>query len=454
MEENKELAPLTPEESAPAAQTIPQAQEGTASSPSTGEEVAPLAQEPTPEGEPESAPTWDLVAEPYLPQKKGGGLRFFAVFGGVFAICVALLVATLFLGDGGFTVIRKLYNERVIYVREDDGTSGLLTPNEAADVIKKSTVTVVSYFEDGTTAIGSGFVYDANGHICTNFHVIEGASLVQVILPAGHAVDVQVVGYDEPADLAVLKTDAEGLVPAALGSSVELLVGDAVVAVGCPVSLELPLTATFGNVSATRRLVAIYDNAGNVTHKLNLIQTDASVNPGNSGGPMADMYGKVIGIVVRKYTGNGSIAYEGLGFAIPIDGARVVLDAIIKNGSFTGQNPVAEGRSLLGVTGFGVEEGLWYQMDEVSGKVMTSQTAKEGYIQMPATGAYVSGINQLNAADRLQVGDIITALDGLRITSIQSLISSVNLRHAGEEVTLTVLRGGSEIFVKIRLIEG
>ena len=169
---------------------------------------------------------------------------------------------------------------------------------------------------------------------------------------------------------------------------------------------------------------------------------------------MADMYGRVIGIVVRKYTGNGSIAYEGLGFAIPIDGARVILDAIIKDGSFTGQNPVAEGRSLLGVTGFGVEEGLWYLLDESSGQVATSLTAKEGYLQMPTTGVYVSSISGTNALDRLQAGDIITALDGLRITSIQSLISSVNLRHAGEEVTLSVLRDGAEIFVKIRLIEG
>ena len=116
-------------------------------------------------------------------------------------------------------------------------------------------------------------------------------------------------------------------------------------------------------------------------------------------------------------------------------------------------------RLILVVTGellvsIAVSLGLWYLLDESSGQVATSLTAKEGYLQMPTTGVYVSSISGTNALDRLQAGDIITALDGLRITSIQSLISSVNLRHAGEEVTLSVLRDGAEIFVKIRLIEG
>ena len=441
MEENKEINEALSKEQP--LQPSPQEQ------PEATTPAASTAQEPT-----APLPLFDLTAAQVPDRGKGGYVRFFAIFGGVFAVCVALLIATLFLGEGGFTVIRELYNERVVYVREDDGTGGLLTPNEVADVIKRSTVTVVSHFSSGSTAVGSGFVYDGDGHICTNHHVIEGADFVQVILPDGNAVDVSVVGSDELADLAVLKAEVTGLVPVNFGASADLLVGDEVVAVGSPVSLELPATATFGNISATRRLVAIYDSAGNVTHKLTLIQTDVSVNPGNSGGPMADMYGRVIGVVVRKYTGNGSVAYEGLGFAIPIDGARVILDAIIRNGYFEGRNPIAEGRSLLGVTGFGVEKGVWYHLDPVSGQVTQSPTAEEGFVHMDATGIYVSSISAQNAMDRVQPGDIIVAIDGLRVSGIQSLISSVNLRYAGEEVTLTVYRGGAEVKIDIRLIEG
>lgn len=254
------------------------------------------------------------------------------------------------------------------------------------------------------------------------------------------------------ADLAVLRVEAAGLIPAKIGSSAELLVGDAVVAVGSPVSLELPLTATFGNVSATNRLVAIYDNAGNITHKLTLIQTDASVNPGNSGGAMADMYGRVVGVVVRKYMGNGSVAYEGLGFAIPIDGAKTILDAIIKDGAFRGENPVAEGRSLLGVTGFGVQKEYWYHLD-ANGSVASSEKEQDGYTYMPVSGIYVDAVSGQNARGLLKSGDIITEINGLHVGSIQALITAVNLHRAGELVNLTVYRNGSEITVNIRLTE-
>jgi serine protease Do len=261
------------------------------------------------------------------------------------------------------------------------------------------------------------------------------------------------VGYNEIADLAVLKVEAQGLVPLALGSSADLLVGDAVVAVGTPASIDYVGTATFGKISATNRLLPLTKEDGSVSHKITVIQTDTSLNPGNSGGPMADMYGRVIGIVVRKILQYGGKTYEGIGFAIPIDGAKVILDAIIKDGSFTGDNPLAEGRSLLGVTGHGGVKDMWYCAN-ADGTITSSETEQPGYYKMPADGVYVMSADGANVQSKLQAGDVILAVNGLRMTTIQDVIAAVNRHYAGETVTVTVLRAGVQLDVEVILLEG
>ena len=440
MEEEKDLSPQTEEEN----RNIDAPQEPAPAAADTDE--AP-ANTPAPAGE----PAWDFGKEP--APKHGGTGKFFAVFGGVFALCVCLLVAALFLGDRGLRITRTLHTERTVFVREDDGTSGLLTPNEVADRVRRSTVTVVVRNAAGK-AVGSGFVYDGAGHICTNYHVIEEADRIQVVLPDGRAFDAAAVGHDAIADLAVLHIDAEGLVPVTLGSSADLLAGDAVVAIGTPYDLELAGTATFGNVSATNRLLPLADSNGTVYRKITVIQTDASVNPGNSGGPMANMYGEVIGIVVRKVVGNGAVSYEGLGFALPIDGAKVILDAIIKDGAFNGVNPLAEGRSLLGVTGYGVQAGRWYRVDPSTNNVASSDEEQAGYVYAAASGVYIDAVTGANVATVLRTGDIITAVDGLEMSTITDVIGAVNRHYAGETVILTLYRDGSTITVQIVLSEG
>lgn len=386
--------------------------------------------------------------------KKGSGQKqFFILFGVVFGICLLLLILTMFLGNGGIQLVRNITKERIVYVRNDDGSSGLLTPQEAADKIKRSTVTV-SVTTAAGSGIGSGFVYSADGYICTNNHVVQDAVSVQVILPDGKAVDALVKGYDEAADIAVLKIEAEGLVPVEFGSSEDLLVGDEVVAVGTPAKLDYAGTATFGTVSATNRLVIMSDSStGSVSKKMTLIQTDTSVNPGNSGGPLADMYGKVVGVVVMKVSTYGGSDYEGIGFALPIDGVRQIADAIISKGAFSGRNPYVEGRSLLGLTGHGGVEGRWYYVDSSSGAVTESKTEQSGYHQMIASGIYVMEINGANAQGKVSVGDVITQVNGLNVTSTTELIGAVNRYYAGETVTLTVRRGAETLYVEIMLYE-
>jgi len=376
------------------------------------------------------------------PQGSGGARSFFAVFGGVVAAAMALLLLVLCLGESGFHILRTVTveKERIVYVREYDSASGLLTPNEAADQMKKSTVTISVRTATGV-GVGSGFIYTENGYICTNHHVVDGATSIQVILPDGEAVDATPVGSDEMADLAVIKIDKTGLVPAQIGSSADLLVGDDVVAVGSPASIDYAGTSTFGKISYTERIVPLTDDQGMVYKRMHLIQTDTSVNPGNSGGPLADMYGRVVGIVVMKVSYFGGTVYDGIGFAIPIDAAKTVIDEIIRDGRFTGENPVATGRAVLGISGRGVMGGYWYS-DLGAEDCIQSATEKNGYTYIAHDGVYVMSVSGTNAAGKLYQGDIITKINGLNMYTVYDVIDQVNRYAPGQAVILTVLRPG------------
>ena len=249
--------------------------------------------------------------------------------------------------------------------------------------------------------------------------------------------DATVVGVDKMADLAVLKINKTGLTPVKLGKSATALVGESVVAVGTPASLDYSGTSTFGKISATNRVVAMTEN-NVVTKRMTLLQTDASVNPGNSGGPLANMYGEVIGIVVMKVSVGGTL-YDGVGFAIPIDGAKIIIDAIIKDGKFEGENPIATGRSLLGVLGRGIVGGYWYS-DLAADDIVQSETEKPGYTYVPFDGVYVLEVNGANAASKLRAGDMITKINGLNMYTVYDIIDQVNRYAAGEKVRVTVMR--------------
>lgn len=475
MEENKDIMPeqdALPEEgvdapSAPEQEVREPSNEGEealaeeAVSAPASDEVAETAEEiqEASEGEAASCAPWDFGED--LSQKSRakakGKTAFFGVFSAVLAICLALTIGLLFLGENGFHIMKTIEIFRTVYTKESAEGSGLLSAQEAADLVGKSTVTVVVYTAmesaSGTQyakASGSGFVYDDRGHICTNHHVVAGATHVQILLSDGTALNAEVVGSDADSDLAVLKADPAKLVPAKIGSSKELLVGDSVVAVGSPLGMELSGTATFGKVSFADRWLAVDDNNdGSYEKKIRVIQTDTGVNPGNSGGPMADMYGRVIGVVVRKMTGK-----EAIGFAIPIDGVKIVLDAIIESGSFTGENPLAEGRSLVGVTGHGGRKGMWYKSDDLTGTVSSSSVEREGYHYMPADGIWVMSVDGGNAKGALLVGDVILTVNGLAVFDTSSLIDAVNLYRVGQKVSLGILRDGTTITVELTLAEG
>ncbi len=285
------------------------------------------------------------------------------------------------------------------------------------------------------TATGSGIVMSSDGYIITNAHVIYDteseynmgkATSVKVVMGDNHdeEYEAEIVGYDIQTDLAVLKIDAEGLTPAEFGDSNDLKVGELVVAIGNPLGFELYGTTTCGIVSAVNREVQLEDRT------MTLIQTDAAINSGNSGGMLLNAYGQVVGINSMKMGSSyGSASVEGLGFAIPISDAKEIINSLINNGYVTG-------RPQLGITG-----------------VTVTESDAERF-NLPQ-GVYVYGVAENSAAAKagLQQGDIITAIDGVEITTMEELSEQKNKHQAGDTVTLRISRSDETMDVQMTLQE-
>ncbi len=285
------------------------------------------------------------------------------------------------------------------------------------------------------TATGSGIVMTSDGYIITNAHVIYDteseynmgkATSVTVVMGENYdeEYEAEIVGYDIQTDLAVLKIDAEGLTPAEFGDSDALQVGDVVVAIGNPLGFELYGTATCGIVSAVNREVQLEDRT------MTLIQTDAAINSGNSGGMLLNAYGQVIGINSMKMgSSSSSASVEGLGFAIPISDAKDIINSLITNGYVTG-------RPQLGITG-------------------TTVTESDAERYNIPQGVYVYSVTEDSAAEQagLRQGDIITAIDGVEITTMDELSEQKNEHQAGDTVALRVYRSGETFDIQMTLQE-
>jgi serine protease Do len=257
-------------------------------------------------------------------------------------------------------------------------------------------------------SMGSGFIINANGHIITNNHVVEGASEITVKLSDGRELGATLVGRDPKTDLALLKVEATGLPTVALGDSSELRVGEAVMAIGNPFGLEQ--TVTTGIVSATGRVIGQgpYDD---------FVQTDASINPGNSGGPLINSRGQAVGINAAIFSQSGGSV--GIGFAIPSNQAKSVVTQLAETGRVS--------RSWLGV----------------SIQPLTPELAK-GFNLSDAKGALVASVTEDSPAMKagIKAGDVITEYDGRAVNRSEDLPRLVADTPAGREVTVTVLRDG------------
>ncbi|HKF81678.1 MAG TPA: trypsin-like peptidase domain-containing protein [Solirubrobacterales bacterium] len=287
--------------------------------------------------------------------------------------------------------------------------------------------------ESGGTATGSGFVIDDEGHILTNNHVVEGASKVTVKLgDSEKTYDAEVVGADPGTDIALLQVDAPDseIQPLTLGRSSEMEVGDPVVAIGNPFGLDR--TVTSGIVSALQRQIQA-PNGFSISH---VIQTDAAINPGNSGGPLINSSGEVIGINAQIATGGGGNGNVGIGFAIPIDTVRAELEQLKTKGevehAFIGIAGGTITPELAKAVNLPVEEGVIVQ------SVVKDGPADKAGIEAGGTTATING-------EEVRLGgDIITEVDGKRLKSMDELIEIVQGSKPGDELELTILRGGDE----------
>ena len=308
---------------------------------------------------------------------------------------------------------------------------GMMTPSEIFANNEQSVVGVSSTIRTTTfngqastgTSTGSGFILTDDGYIVTNHHVIEGATAVTVVLSNEEEYDATIVGYDSLNDVAVLKIEATGLPAVTLGSSDDLVVGDYVVAIGNPLG-ALTATMTYGIVSGKNRQVTTDSTI------INMIQTDAAINSGNSGGPLFNMYGEVVGITTAKYSGTTSsgASIEGIGFAIPIDDVMSIIGDLRDFGYVTG--------AYLGVT------------------VQNTDESAATLYGLP-TGAYVVSVVENGSADRagIQEKDIIIALGEYEVSNVSELTRTLRRFKANDKTTITVIRSGERITMDITLDE-
>lgn len=269
---------------------------------------------------------------------------------------------------------------------------------------------------------GSGIVFDSKGYIVTNQHVVEGGTKVMVSLPGGKKVQAKVIGEDAKTDLAVLKVETTGLTAAKFGDSDAIRVGDSVIAIGNPLGEEFAGSVTSGILSAKDRDMSFNDDGNSRTY--NVLQTDASINPGSSGGALLNESGEVVGINTLKIS-----SAEGMGFAIPINEVKIVIKELMDTGYVK--------RAFLGVSTI--------YLDAETAKMYNTQSGMGVQQVVPGSAANKAGIVP---------GDIIVEIDGKKIESETDLTNAVNKKKVGETISLKIHdQNGKTRDVKIVLEE-
>ena len=299
-----------------------------------------------------------------------------------------------------------------------------LTLRELYERCTPSVVGITAMVPDGSGYFwGTGIILTDDGYIVTNTHILDGTDSVTVTLWDDRELEAKLVGADNVSDLAVLKVEAEGLTPAEFcGTAVS--VGDAVAALGNPLGEELRGTLTDGIISAINRDVS-YNS-----HSMTLLQTNAAINEGNSGGPLLNMYGQVVGITNMKMMGTSAYsAIEGIGFAIPTSTIQEVVNQLLRNGRVTG-------RAAIGVT-----------IGPIPEDAAAAYSLPDGlYVVSVAEGSDA-------AAKGLAEGDVITAIDGQGVTTTAQVGEIIAGLEVGDTITMTVYRNGETFDVEVALVE-
>ena len=284
-------------------------------------------------------------------------------------------------------------------------------------------------------AQGSGFVFDEQGHIVTNQHVVDGAQSVTVTFSDGSTYDATVVGSDPSTDLAVIKVDAPAsvLVPLRLGDSTKVQVGDGVVAIGSPFGLAQ--TVTTGIVSAVHREITAPNNYAIP----DAIQTDAAINHGNSGGPLLDLQGRVIGVNSQIESDSGG--NDGVGFAIPSQTVQTIVSQLLSSGKVE--------HAYLGVAIESIPAAAANTLGTKAGAAVTE--VRSGSPAAAAGLKASTGTKTVDGQAYPTGGDVITAVDGQAVTGADELRAAIDAKQPGQKVSLTVLRNGKTTSVELTL---
>ena len=361
--------------------------------------------------------------EPHVKTKKKRG------FNKTIAGVIVCTLCSGFIGSGVTYLALKdnLKETKTINVNPSkfDTKSEALSATEAYNKVAPAAVVVSTksvtqgYFmqTQEVEGIGSGFIINEEGYILTNYHVVKGAQEISVTLSNDVTTTAQIVNYDENQDVAMIKiTDESVKIPATveLGDSDSLQPGEEVIAIGTPLSTELSSTVTKGIISATSRSVAVQSGV-----TMNLIQTDAAINAGNSGGPLVNTKGEVVGINSSKISGE---AVEGIGFSIPINDIKDKIESLSK--------PILN----LGISVRTIDEALSKQLNMEQ-------------------GLYVVEVTEFSSAEKagLKAGDIIVKADGNRITTFDEFKAVKNGKEEGDEISLEVIRNGQSKTINVKL---
>lgn len=366
--------------------------------------------------------TYNFQEPPVKVKKKRG-------FNKTIAAVIVCTLCSGFIGSGVTYLALKdnLKETKTINVNPSkfDTKSEALSATEAYNKVAPAAVVVSTksvtqgYFmqTQEVEGIGSGFIINEEGYILTNYHVIQGAQEISVTLSNDVTTTAQIVNYDENQDVAMIKiTDESVKIPATveLGDSDALQPGEEVIAIGTPLSTELSSTVTKGIISATSRSVAVESGV-----TMNLIQTDAAINAGNSGGPLVNTKGEVVGINSSKISGE---AVEGIGFSIPINDIKDKIESLSK--------PILN----LGISVRTIDEALSKQLNMEQ-------------------GLYVVEVTEFSSAEKagLKAGDIIVKADGNRITTFDEFKAVKNGKEEGDEISLEVIRNGESKTINVKL---
>lgn len=349
-------------------------------------------------------------------KKRFGAAAFVWTMTLAFAVCIGILVGVV-----------ALQNRAPVGVV----TSGSeLTTAEISARVTPATVLISSL---SSTAIeyGTGFFIRQDGYLLTNSHVVSGAKQVYVTLYSGEQLEAEVLWSSAPDDLAILRVTGRNYPTVTIGNSDTLQVGERAVAVGNPAGTKCTWSTTQGVISAVDRIVT--EEGANAIVDMTMIQTDTPLNPGNSGGPLCNARGEVIGVVCRKLNN-----YESLSFVIPISGAMELVDAYLRTGSTDSvQSRVSRVRPTIGIQVTEIKKGEQFLLDYE-------------YVA-PADCLLVTAVTAGGPADgKLEAGDLILGIDGQTVHSFDDVKAILYEHRAGDEVTLTVDRLGERLEITIR----